>query len=148
MIHTTKAQYEFGSECSSPSCSRECILCYFCPPGFKWVCSSSAESKMLRSWEPSEVSSYLAQATGLSWSTELVHVVVGGWVYAERFTGFVSTGAPNLKRGQTSQERDGCLSPQQPLLTHDPAGGWAPGRTCPPRCAEKPRYWQRQSHQI
>lgn len=30
--------------------------------------------------------------------------------------------ASNLKRGKTSQERDGCLSPQRPLLTHDPAG--------------------------
>lgn len=88
MIHTTKARYEFRNECSLPSCSRECILCYFCPPRFKWVCSSSAESEMLQFWESSEVSSYLAQTIGLFWSTELVYVVVSGWIYEERFTGF------------------------------------------------------------
>lgn len=32
----------------------------------------------------SEVSSYLAQTVGLFWSTELVYIVVSGWIYAER----------------------------------------------------------------
>lgn len=39
--------------------------------------------------------------------------------------------APNMKRGKTSQERDGCLSPQQPLLTYDPAVGHQGGPVCP-----------------
>lgn len=44
----------------------------------------SQRAEVLQFRMSSEVSSYLAQTVGLFWSTELVYIVLSGWIYAER----------------------------------------------------------------